>query len=457
MAGENVTAVPCRELRAVKAYIGLGANTGDRESNIRTALDRLASVPGVAVRRVSTLRETAPVGGPPQGDYLNGAAEIEVTLPPEALLSVLKELEREAGRDFAAERNAARPLDLDILLYGDLQVDSQCLQIPHPRLREREFVCTPLTELGVDLEHVLILERPHILRTPEAVRAHTKRWRQSACKVGMVPTMGALHDGHASLFRRAQEDCDRVIATIFVNPLQFAAGEDLDAYPRTFDSDLEVMRREGVDAVFVPLPDVMYGEGFCSHIAVGAEARELEGATRPDHFSGVVTVVCKLANLTGADLSYYGQKDAQQVAVLRRLYRDLDLPGEIVECPTHREADGLARSSRNVYLGPEDRAASTVLFRAMSRAQAAHAKGERRADVLLALAQEELAQEPRCAVDYLELRCEGSLLPLPEGPVERARMLVAARFEGAERVTRLIDNLSLGGSQNPVIQTPSAH
>lgn len=425
-----------------EAWLGLGSNLLDREARIRGALAGLRATPGVEVLATSTLRETEPVGGPPQGRYLNGVARLATTLPPHALLAVCLELERAAGRVRGPERNLPRPLDLDLLSYGDLEIDTKDLVLPHPRLLEREFVTTPLRELGFDLARVRAPERPRVVRRNRELQEACTRWHHGGCTIGLVPTMGALHEGHASLVRQARAECDRVVVTIFVNPLQFAPHEDLARYPRTFPHDLVLCRDAGADLVFAPEVAEMYPAGFASKVAVGAEAEGLEGGARPGHFSGVATVVAKLFALSRPTVGYFGRKDAQQVAVLRRLVTDLGFPLVVRECPIVREPDGLAMSSRNVYLTPEDRVAAAVLHRALSAAAAAHRAGEGSAERLLALARERISAEPRATLEYLELRDDVTLLPLPRGAaVERARMLVVARF-GSPAV-RLLDNLSL--------------
>ncbi|MCA8952832.1 MAG: pantoate--beta-alanine ligase [Planctomycetes bacterium] len=268
-------------------------------------------------------------------------------------------------------------------------------------------------------------------------------WLAGDCVTGLVPTMGALHDGHRRLIERARAECDRVAVTVFVNPLQFGAGEDFEAYPRGLLRDVELCRAAGADAVFAPDAGAMYGADFCSRIAVGAAAAGMEGAVRPGHFEGVATVVAKLLAIARPQRAYFGEKDAQQLAVIRRLVDDLGFATAIVPCAIVREPDGLAMSSRNVYLEPGDRAAATVLWRSLQRASAAFAAGERDRDALLGLARAELAAEPRAAVDYVELRRENDLAALPPGPIAGGRMLLAVRFVAGERPVRLIDNLAL--------------
>jgi pantoate--beta-alanine ligase len=256
-----------------------------------------------------------------------------------------------------------------------------------------------------------------------------------AGRVGVVMTMGALHAGHAALLRAARADSDHVLATIFVNPLQFGPGEDFSRYPRTLEGDLAVCRDEGVDAVFAPGPDQVYRGEPAVGLDPGPLGDLLEGQHRPGHFRGVLTVVLKLLNLTRPDASYFGEKDYQQLTLIRRMVADLDVPTQIVGVPTVREADGLALSSRNRYLDPAGREAARALSRAL-RAGAAAADAGLSADKVLAAARAELACVSGLDVDYCELTDPGLGPPPWVGP---ARLLVAARVGG----TRLIDNAPL--------------
>lgn len=248
-------------------------------------------------------------------------------------------------------------------------------------------------------------------------------------RVAVVMTMGALHEGHASLMRAARKDADFVVATIFVNPLQFGPKEDLDRYPRTLAADLEVCAAEGVDVVFTPSTEVVYPDGQPKvTVDPGPLGGELEGAVRPGHFAGVLTVVLKLLHMVGPDVAFFGDKDYQQLTLIRRMVRDLSLDVEIVGVPTVREADGLALSSRNRYLSAPERDSALALSRALRAGATRHT-----ADAVLATAGQELTG---LDVDYLVLR-DPSLGPAPEkGP---ARLLVAARIGS----TRLIDNIDL--------------
>ena len=214
------------------------------------------------------------------------------------------------------------------------------------------------------------------------VRAAVLEARQRGERVGLVPTMGALHAGHVSLIRTAREENAFVVVSIFVNPTQFGPGEDFERYPRPLGDDLEICRQEGVDLVFAPTPEEMYPEGFATTVHVAGLTEKMCGAARPGHFDGVATVVAKLLGIVAPDAAYFGEKDAQQLAVIRRMAADLDLAPEIRACPLVRDADGLATSSRNRYLAPEERARALVLSRALAEARQALADGERDASRL---------------------------------------------------------------------------
>ena len=253
-------------------------------------------------------------------------------------------------------------------------------------------------------------------------------------RVAVVMTMGALHQGHARLIAAARAAADSVVVTVFLNPLQFGAGEDLDRYPKTFESDLAICTREGVDLVFAPTPDVVYRDGQPAiRVAAGALGDRLEGEHRPGHFDGVLTVVAKLLHLTAPDLAFFGEKDAQQLALIRGMARDLDFPVEIVAVPTEREEGGLALSSRNTYLSDGDRLAARSLNRALQAGAGAAAAG---VAATLAAAAAVLDAEPAIHVDYLTLVDDETWEEAGPGAT-KARLLVAARVG----TTRLIDNV----------------
>jgi pantoate--beta-alanine ligase len=269
---------------------------------------------------------------------------------------------------------------------------------------------------------------------PNSLRRVTRAMRGGGRRVVLVPTMGALHDGHRELMRRARSiPGSTTVVSIFVNPLQFGPGEDFDRYPRDLDADLDVCREEGVELAFAPDVDVMYPEGFSVRVDPGPLGAELEGAARPGHFAGVLTVVNKLFAIVSPDVAFFGEKDYQQLALIRRMVRDMNTDVHVVGVPVVRETDGLARSSRNAYLSEDERAASVAISMALSAGMYA---GEQGPDAVLAAAHEVLAAEPRLTPEYVELR-DPDLGPAPG--IGDARLLIAARA-GA---TRLIDNAAV--------------
>jgi pantoate--beta-alanine ligase len=264
------------------------------------------------------------------------------------------------------------------------------------------------------------------------------RWSSPDLQWGLVPTMGYLHEGHLSLVRRAREENDRVAVSIFVNPTQFAPGEDLAVYPRNIERDLELLRSEKVDLVFIPAESQMYPAGFQTTVSVDQVSRPLEGAARPTHFRGVSTVVAKLFNIFQPRRAYFGQKDAQQVVVIRRMVMDLNINLELVVCPIVREADGLAMSSRNVRLSQQQRAAATVLHRALVGARERIASGETDGDILRMVMAEPITAEPLARLDYVSVSDPDTLEELDI--VSDKALLSGAVFFGD---VRLIDNILL--------------
>jgi pantoate--beta-alanine ligase len=271
-----------------------------------------------------------------------------------------------------------------------------------------------------------------VAHTRAALTAARTAWGDG--DVAVVMTLGALHEGHAELIRRARERAAHVVVTIFLNPLQFGVGEDLSRYPRTIDSDLVICRREGVDLVFAPTPDVVYPEGAPGvRVSAGPLGEVLEGHSRAGHFDGVLTVVGKLFHLTSADLAYFGQKDAQQLLLIRRMVQDLDFPVEVIAVPTVREEGGLALSSRNTYLTASDREAALSLSRALRVGAGAAPEGP---SAVRRAARAVLVEEPLVQVDYLVLVHPETLTDVPEWYRGDALLAVAARVG----TTRLIDN-----------------
>ncbi len=278
-------------------------------------------------------------------------------------------------------------------------------------------------------------------RELEVLRNEVRALRSGGRTIALVPTMGALHDGHLTLVRRAREAADHVVASIFVNPRQFGAGEDLDAYPRQLARDSELLEAEGVALLWAPVPEAMYPAGYATNISVAGVSEGLCGGNRPGHFDGVATVVCKLFNQVMPDIAFFGEKDWQQLAVIRRMARDLDLTlphvGNIRGVPIVREADGLAMSSRNAYLSAEQRSQAAAIPQAMREAVAAIGNGQAVEDALSSISAK-LLDAGFDSIDYAEVRDADSLVPL-DGDNGNARLFVAARIGG----TRLIDNMAV--------------
>ncbi len=277
------------------------------------------------------------------------------------------------------------------------------------------------------------------MKIAESISDVRRRRRELQEPVGLVPTMGYLHEGHLSLVRRAKEECASVVVSIFVNPTQFGPHEDLAAYPRDIPRDLQMLREIEVDLVWTPTNQTMYPIGYQTWVTVEQVTQRLEGEHRPGHFKGVTTVVAKLFNVVQPQRAYFGQKDAQQAAVIRRMVSDLNIPVEVVVCPTVRESDGLAMSSRNVYLSEEERRAAVVLFRALTAAKAAFESGERDAGSLRKLMMDVLLQEPLARVQYVSC-ANPETLEEHSGEFSSA-LLSMAVFIGK---TRLIDNILVG-------------
>ncbi len=278
-----------------------------------------------------------------------------------------------------------------------------------------------------------------ILKTIAETRALCREFRAQGKRIGLVPTMGALHAGHLSLVAAARAQCDAVVVSIFVNPTQFGPNEDFAAYPRTLEADRALLASAGVDAVFAPSAEEVYGTGASSFVVVEGPSERLDGASRPGHFRGVTTVVSKLLHIVEPDRAFFGQKDAAQVAVLRKMVRELNFGTELVVCPIVREADGLALSSRNRYLSKEERKQALVLHRALERAAQRVAAGETASAKLLEGVRSMIAEEPGVRIDYVAAVDADTLQDVAE--VGDGTLLAVAAFVGT---TRLIDNAVIG-------------
>ena len=277
-----------------------------------------------------------------------------------------------------------------------------------------------------------------ILRTVEEMLSASRAARLGGLRVGFVPTMGALHEGHLSLVRTAREECDVVAVSIFVNPTQFGPKEDLSKYPRPFDRDRSLLEQENVDLLFAPSADEMYPKGAITWVEVESLSGRLCGRSRPGHFRGVTTVVSKLFNIVEPDLAFFGQKDAAQAAIIRQMVRDLNFAVQVVVCPIVRELDGLALSSRNVYLSPAERQQAVVLYHSLTEIKKRFDEGERNTAVLLEAGRQAFARVPEARLDYVEIVDPVALEPIAE--VKCDSLVAIAAFVGG---TRLIDNIVL--------------
>lgn len=454
--------------RGGRVFAALGSNVDGAAGVLERALRALEDA---GVRVAAAARPVSSPFEDGEGRFVDGVepvldtvVELRTDARPRNLLALFQEIEHSAGRD--RETKTVRALDLDLLDAG-VVVDESDLVLPHPRARERAFVLAPWEEIAPHhlvsgtgesvLKHAARLRG----RRPEAFRAcrpqprpalpdlagevalledgaALARWRETraGAVVGVVPTMGALHDGHEALLRRARAECDVVLATLFVNPLQFGAGEDLGRYPRTFDADRALLRRAGADAVYAPREHDLYPVGFATYLEPEGPACALEGIRRPGHFRGVATVVYKLWRRVRPDRAYFGLKDAQQLAVIRRMVQDLELEGTVVACPTVRETEGLALSSRNRYLAPAERGRALRLSRALEAMVFEAAAGIRAAEVLKALGLR-ILREADLDVDYLEIVDAATMTPRGEVGGDVPALAVAAVHVGT---THLLDN-----------------
>jgi pantoate--beta-alanine ligase len=277
---------------------------------------------------------------------------------------------------------------------------------------------------------------------PDEARRTVQAWQREGLSVGLVPTMGALHEGHLSLVRASAAECDRTVISIYVNPTQFARGEDLDSYPRRLDEDCRLAEAAGADLAFCPTDESMYPNGFCTYVVQEGLTDVLEGASRPTHFRGVLTIVCKLFHCVPAQRAYFGRKDFQQTVVVRQMVRDLDMPVEVRVMPTVREPDGLAMSSRNAYLSAEERRQAVCLHRALTEALRLHREGETDADALRQAMRSVISEAPLAQVDYADIVDSETLAQL-QTATDRAVAVLAVRLGE----TRLIDNIPFGQSE----------
>ncbi len=417
-------------------YLGLGSNVGNKKKNILLAVKYLQKSKGIKVEKVSRLYESSPCGCPAGSpDFLNGAAKIRTSLAPLALLKELKNIERCLGRK-KAKRFFPRPIDIDILFYANKKVNLPNLKIPHPRLKMRDFVLTPLKEISPGIIKKIASEVKTIKDIP-SMRAFLAHARKNM-SIGFVPTMGYLHDGHISLIRQAKKENDVCVVSVFVNPLQFGPKEDFKKYPRDLERDSIKAQSAGCDVIFVPEERQMYPDSYCTYVNVDKLTGTLCGASRPGHFKGVATVVCKLFNIIQPDVAYFGQKDYQQALVIKAMAKDLNMPLKISIMPTVREADGLAMSSRNSYLNLSERAEAAVLYQSLQQARKNIFSGEKSSKAIIGDIRKAILKKKSAKIDYIAV-ADADTLESRDSVHGKALIALAAWFGK----TRLIDNILL--------------
>jgi pantoate--beta-alanine ligase len=419
-------------------YLGLGSNLGDRKENIIRALQFLKADAAVQIKRLSGLYETDPQGCPSgTARFLNAAARIETTLPAIALLEKIKDIERRLGRVKSGRRFSSRPIDLDILLYDNKRINLPNLKIPHPRLKERVFVLKPLKEIAPEIIRSLA-RKVKVISGISRMRKFIAQIKTGRKTIGFVPTMGYLHEGHLSLIRQAKKDCDMCVVSIFVNPIQFGPREDYKKYPRDLNQDRILVDSAEGDCVFYPKDKEIYPKGYSTYVDVEKITEGLCAGSRPGHFRGVATVVAKLFNIIQPDIAYLGQKDYQQAMVVKKMVQDLDMPPKIKVMPIVRENDGLAMSSRNVYLDNQERQDAAILFQSLQKAKEMVSQGARNSRNIIREIKKMIMKKKTAKIDYVAV-VDGRTLK-PVSSIKKNTLIALAVWIGK---TRLIDNLIL--------------
>ncbi len=419
----------------VDCYIGLGSNLGQRGENIKRALIYLAALPRTRVEKVSRIYETIPVQCP-QGSpaFLNVAAKIKTGLSAQVLLKEFKNIEASLGR-IPGPKNSPRSIDLDILFFGNQKINSDKLVIPHLNLEERDFVLRPLKEIAPEIIKRLS-KKMKICKNIGELRGLLFKEKIRSKKIGFVPTMGCLHQGHLSLVRQAKKENDICVVSIFVNPAQFGKNEDFKKYPRGLEVDSILARSAGCDYLFVPEAGSIYPVNYSTYITMPDFESKFCGKTRPGHFKGVLTVVAKLFNIIGPDTAYFGEKDYQQAFMVSKMVEDLNLPLKIKVMPIVREPDGLAMSSRNVYLNRRERIDARVLCQSLQKAKKMILSGQNRSDKIIIEIKKEILRKESARIDYVEIVDAQTLEP--KKYIEGKVAILLAVWIGK---TRLIDNM----------------
>lgn len=410
-------------------FIGIGSNLGNRKENIKAAINSLRKIKGVKIEKISSFYQTKPEGVINQNDFINGVMRIKTNIPPKKLINRLKAIEKGLGRKETA-RFGPRVIDLDILLYDNQRINTKNLTLPHQRMYARDFVLIPLRDVAPEMF------KSKIIKTVPGMRVFVKEARRKNYTIGFVPTMGFLHEGHLSLVREAKKDCDKVVVSIFVNPIQFGPKEDFRRYPRDLRQDERMLKRIGVDAIFYPAVKEIYPANYLTYVNVEEITKALCGSFRPGHFKGVATIVTKLFNIMEPDIAYFGQKDFQQARVIEKITQDLNIPVKIKVMPVVREPDGLAMSSRNIYLSDKERADAVALYQSLSGARSLIKEGERCPDRAITFIRNKIEKIKSARIDYIEIVDTENLERIEK---ISGRVLIALAVWFGK--TRLIDNI----------------
>ena len=433
-----------------KAYIALGSNIAPRKFFIDSAVKKIAKEKEITLKKRSSIYDTYPVGSFSQGRFLNSVMEIETSLGPNALLSRLLQIERSLGR-VRRGKNRPRTIDLDILLYDDVIMREKDVIIPHPRMHKRDFVMFGINEISPTKIHPVLKmavsdihnkRKMKIIKSPKKAHNCVTALRKKGKRVGFVPTMGCLHEGHLSLIKKARRENDIVVISVFVNPTQFGPREDYKRYPRNFKRDKALAKRCGADIIFYPDVKDMYIPTHSTYVDVKKISENLCGRFRPGHFRGVATIVTKLFNIIPADNAYFGEKDAQQALIIKRMARDLNVPVKIKIQPTVREKDGLAVSSRNKYLSEKERFEATVLFKSLLLAKGLIEKGERNSDRIIRGMRSLIGKKGSARIEYISIV---DIDELKDAKSLKGRVLIAIAVRFGK--TRLIDNIVLNATE----------
>jgi pantoate--beta-alanine ligase len=429
-----------------RAYIALGSNISPKRYYIDSAVKEISEERDITLEKRSSIYDTFPEGGLPSERFLNNVIGIETSLKPRELLSKLLEIEKKLGRERGG-KNKPRTIDLDLLLYGKAILKNKDLAIPHPRMHERNFVMFGINEIAPEIIHPVLKKsiraiyskrEMKIIKDPKEAYDYIISLKQKGKRIGFIPTMGYLHDGHLSLIRKARRENDVIVISIFVNPTQFGPREDYKRYPRSLQRDKLLAKKAGVDIIFYPSVRSMYASGHSTFVNVENISENLCGRYRPGHFRGVATVVAKLFSIVPSDNAYFGQKDAQQVFLIKRMARDLNVHVKIKMLPIIREKNGIAMSSRNAYLSKKHRREAPVLFKSLLLAKDLIKKGERKADEIIKSMKALIKYESSAKIQYISIVDTEDLKDLKN---LKGKVLIAiAAYFGK---TRLIDNIIL--------------